>query len=598
MKLLFDWSTSFYENKNNWRDDEEIISLEIFQKECGFAIAKVTVSARKKSNGDMQKYAKIGVQSQEGGEIELLFSGRLVSFPIGFGRSTTELEFISEPDDYQTKLAEFSYKNSERCQRINRHELYAENILFDDLFFSARDAKNPTIFLEGKNEVFCWNMKNGNLSLSDIHRGRNNFDLDGSDVLQDSIRVRLAREPYKVINLRLSANWIQYDYGIIDLVPMISARFTQRVINSFTNIKSGIEKIFSTKNGYHLISRDIREINSSGLGLECPAVSPDFYVQENEGAERKKVLFKRFYFSGKLIIGWAYRQKRVEFANVTILNRSSPHGREKNLCLKLNAIQLPKKYPIWNHFTYYGDSEKVQYGDSIFECACAHVSGENFEFSRWKFAQKIPGALLNDTSSSFFATQRGKNAIKYAMQKAIALVNYSSRHVEIDFSVDASKFIFASVDDQVTIRDDRFPNGRIVGKIIRTRFIGSADRKIMKFTIGCRTADLSRSFDKLNSYEIRVDDDESRVNPGDIVQKIQVENPPEEQIEVMSRMVAHSGAELEQILRKCVTKIKLFLHPLNTARLISREIMLPDFEMMRERMDHKSEDGGAEELRS
>jgi hypothetical protein len=34
MKLIFDWSSSFYEEKNSWRGDEEIISLEIFQKEC------------------------------------------------------------------------------------------------------------------------------------------------------------------------------------------------------------------------------------------------------------------------------------------------------------------------------------------------------------------------------------------------------------------------------------------------------------------------------------------------------------------------------------------------------------------------------------
>jgi hypothetical protein len=165
------------------------------------------------------------------------------------------------------------------------------------------------------------------------------------------------------------------------------------------------------------------------------------------------------------------------------------------------------------------------------------------------------------------------------MQKAIALVNYSSRNIEIDFCVEAKKFMNAGVDDQVTIHDNRFSGGSISGKIIRMRFLGAADRKIIKFTIGCSDADLSQSFGKLNSYPISVPADTGNVNPADIVQKIEVENAPEEQIAILARTIANSSAELSAELKKHATKIKLYLHPLNTARVITRAITLPDFEM-------------------
>jgi hypothetical protein len=307
-----------------------------------------------------------------------------------------------------------------------------------------------------------------------------------------------------------------------------------------------------------------------------PILSPEFYTQENESAERKKVLFKRFYFDGKLLINWTYKQKRTEIANIKIFNESSPHGREKNLYFRLNAVQLPKKYPLWKNFTYYGCGDKIQYGDGIFECRSPHISKENFEAEDWNLIQKIPDALKNDASSSFFATTRGKNAIRYALQRAVALINYSSRRVEIDFCVEAKKFMSATVDDQITIVDERFHGGRICGKIIKTRFMGNANQKIIKFTVGCRLQDLSDGFEKLASYKIEVPDDDSKIHPADIVKNIEIKNPPEEQLEILSQTTAKNAAALQQELKKHGTKIKISLHPLSTTRVIVREIALPN----------------------
>ncbi|MDR1334587.1 MAG: hypothetical protein LBJ71_05200 [Holosporaceae bacterium] len=567
MKLIFDWSSSFDEDKKEWRNDEEIISLEIFQKECGFATAKVSIGTKDADGLLDKKYAKIGVQTSRGA-VKLIFSGRLVAFPVGFGGATTQLEFIAEPDNYQAQLSEFSRKNFKKHQTTNHHKRCENNILFDDLFFSLQDLANPTIFLEGGNKIFHWNMKNGELSLSDINCGRKNFTVNGSEILQNSLKVRMAREPYGQINLKIFADWIQHEYGMIDLLPMIAEKFERHTINSLTNMKSGLENIFREKTGYRLAYCNIRE--------NRPSVSPVFWAQENATAERKKIQFKRFHFDGKLVVNWIYKQKRKEIVHLKILNPSSPHGREKNIFLRLNAIQLPRKYPIWNYFTYYGCSDRVQHRGDIWECTSSHVSDENFEQSKWKFIQKIPDALTNDMSPSFFATDRGKNALKYAMQKAIALANYSSRYIEIDFCVEAKKFISADLRDQITICNERFKSGRISGKIVKRRFVGNANQKIIKFTIGCAIADLSANFDNLNSHEITIPAEDNPINPADIVRNIEIKNTPEEQIAILSNTPLHSSAELQSLLEQHATKIKLSLHPLNTTRVITREIQLPD----------------------
>ncbi|MDR2067799.1 MAG: hypothetical protein LBP41_02305 [Holosporaceae bacterium] len=581
MKLIFDWSDSFYEEKTVWRGDEEMISLEISQKECSFASARVLIASKCIEKLLHKKYAKIGVRMEPTAEVRLLFAGRLVTFPLGLGSSSVELELIAEPDDYRLQLKQFSNQRLAECGKIDGHILKNQKILFDDLFFSENDMNNPTIFLEGGGDLFYWDMRSGKLSLSPINRGARNIDVAGSEILQNSLRARLAREPYGKINLSLSVSWIQQVSGIIDVYPMMAQKFSRGIVNSFTNIKSGIENIFkiSNKNGYAPLRCKVREINPNIMGVlnVHPLLSPDFYVKKEGESSAQKVNFKRFYFDGELTLGWNYRQKRTEIARLHVVNEKFRSGREKNLCLRLNAVQNPRQHQTWNYFTYYGCSDKALYRGSIFECLEAHVSGREFEHKKWKLIKKIPDALADDSCSSFFATNRGKNALRYAIQKAAALLNYSSRYVEMDFCVGAKNFMFATVDDQVTIRDGRFSGGEISGKIIRTRFLASADQKIMKITIGSR-ADNSKEdyFEKISSQDWVIDKDDSKIYAGDILKDVEVKNPPEEQAEHLAKLRAQDVSELKNELKKCATKIKISLHPLNTMRVITREINLPD----------------------
>lgn len=149
----------------------------------------------------------------------------------------------------------------------------------------------------------------------------------------------------------------------------------------------------------------------------------------------------------------------------------------KKIFLRLNSIQLPKQYPNWNFFARYKPGDRILFDGFVFECKENHFSGNSFDEKKWNKLEKIPDALVNDSCESFFGTERGKNAIKYALQSAIALVNYSARYVEISFCVDATKFVHITINDQITLIGRRFEGGKIAGKIIKTRLLVKANKR-------------------------------------------------------------------------------------------------------------------------
>ena len=468
------------------------------------------------------------------------------------------------------------------------HSANEKLIPFDDLFFSQTDFENPTIFLEGDSKIFYWNPRDGKLELSEINRGRRNFDLDGKSILQNSLKIRLAREPYRNVKISISASWIQHIYGFIDVLPMIAQRFHSGVINSFTNLKRALEKICDTsrrKNGYSLIKCKIDEftpVQEVGFLNKYPLTSEKFSLQSNPKIPPREVMFKRFYMKGKMLCGWNYRQKRTEVVDVNVVNEKSPQGREKNIFIKLGAIQLNQSCPYWQPYFAYRVEEKVQRDGKIFQCTSAHVSEENFDEDKWKFLQKIPDALTNNSVDSFFETSRGKNAIKYAIQKAIALINFSSRYVEISFTVPIAHCFDLTLDDQVTIHDEKFPGGKISGKVIKTKFFADSQTRKMDVSIACCPVGFVDEYlEKLNEYcdAIKIKTDSCCPAPTDIVKEIEIQNPPEFQEKVLRETPAKNVEDLTSALRHHATKIKISLHPINVVREIVNKIHLKDFNL-------------------
>ena len=124
MQLKFSWLNSF-QMTDDWDQPEELIKLEITQKEWSFASAKITI-ARPKT---YHPFAKIGRVMED--RIETIFIGRVIQFPISSDGVTVNLELIAEPNDYQQQLIKFM-KEDENQKMKNSNEI--EPILFDFFF--------------------------------------------------------------------------------------------------------------------------------------------------------------------------------------------------------------------------------------------------------------------------------------------------------------------------------------------------------------------------------------------------------------------------------------------------------------------------------
>ncbi len=558
MKIFFNWCDNFNDN-SEWNNDEEIFSLKIVQREGSFATARVVIKTKKLEH----KFARIGIEKN--GKIKTIFRGKLISFPLSYDDSVMTIEILSEPSDYQEQLQDFIKKNREMYDAKN------PKIIFDDLFFSEKD--NPTIFLEGSSKIFYWNMSTGKLSLSDINRGEKIFEISKQDILKNSVQIKLAREPYGEIRLNLSASWTQKVYGYINLMPMIAQQFRFNRLNSFTNLAPYFRN--SSQNGYSLIFNNVKAINPNGGGIlnRFPEVSSPIKIKNNH--YEKSVKFRRFYFDGKFVLGWEYHQKRTE--NVCLSIRDKNHSRRKDISIKLGAIQLSKNYPRWYAFANYQRADRIIYDGWIYECNVPHNSNENFDETKWQKIKRVPDALENDQLSSFFATDRGKSAIRYALRKAAALVNFSRRYVTINFSLDANKFPEISVNDSIKFLD-LYPQPA-TAKVIQTKLILNEKNRLMNISVGYSPDNITDIFELVENYNLEINQDEDQIEISDIVKNISIENDPESQENLLTSQTFSSESAAINFLKKHPTKIHVDLHPISQKREIVRTINLKNVEI-------------------
>lgn len=555
MEIFFDWCDSLKKEKKEWRGDEHIVSLEIFQKEFSFASAKITLVA---SERKLKHFAKIAIKKDD--KFYTIFSGRITGFPLGFSGSTVQIEMIAESDDFRQQLCRFVEQNPKQ----DLHKLTNELVTIDDLFYSGSDIDNPVTFLEGTNNMFYWNPSNGQLSVSNISKGKRCIKISSSQILQNSIKVHLAREPYSEINVSITANWIRYQHVAFDVFPFIAQRFENNLVNSFTDIRANFPKIDNCT------YCKIREINPNSMG--CLTNYPlNYNVILKDG---KKYSFRRFYYDGNIIFNLNYSQRIIETANFKITtNSKNKHARSVHF--DLNALQLPRKYPHWNAYTYYCTDDIVLQDENIWKCEVSHRSEKEFDSQNWSKISKIPDAMADDSQSSFFNTIRGKNALKYAAQKALALLRYSQRYIEVDFCVLLNDFYDISLEDEVILKDVSSYWGEIRGKVIKTQLIASCKKAFIKVTIGCGLAEDS-AWEQIKNWSPDVNIEEKSPTIDDIIRSVEVLNPPEQQIEMLQNFQGNSISELRGNLQKISTKIKVVLKSQNNVATVYRDINLPD----------------------
>eukprot|EP01037_Dinobryon_pediforme_P016831 gene16831-17012_t len=105
-----------------------------------------------------------------------------------------EIEYTSEPDDASRQLKSLA-------------ETLKQPLFYDELFLTPGD-ENPTNVLEARSDLFSWDRRFGNVTLSNLFDGNRIFDLS-NDILSNSLKLSLGDTPLDSVTVEMSAEWIQ-----------------------------------------------------------------------------------------------------------------------------------------------------------------------------------------------------------------------------------------------------------------------------------------------------------------------------------------------------------------------------------------------------
>ncbi|MDR0406970.1 MAG: hypothetical protein LBH38_02715 [Holosporales bacterium] len=624
MRFIFDWTEKFADLTTPWRGDEDPFAIEITQAEGEFAVAHVTLlNPRLRQESIQQRaYGRIAFQ-RENSSIVPLFCGRIITIPVALEGALLKVELIAEPDDAAQKLRELG--NTLRTFPY-----------WDALFVPIGAEDMPHEVLEARTALFAWNRVNGALSLSDLYRGKNTLTIE--NIFQDTLRMHRGSEPWDAVDVTLEVQWIQRAYGCMDIAPVIARMFPGQTINTYSG--QDFQRSWQALeyklhvSGYEVLEDSIEEIIPPETGILniYPRRSPAYFVQEEEEDDLRpeymhtrptKVYLKRYWFRGKLVLSWDYRQKRQEYAHFVLRNRhqlrfftqdTSPslQGHVKYLHFKLNAIAPRQDIHPWRGFVWYKEGEWVSFGGWHYCALKKHRAGAQFLEDKifWERGGEVPTALGDSSRASFFTTRRGQMAVAHAVARARSYLAASSRSFEVSFCGTFEDLAEVTIEDALSLKDPRLPGGSIEGKVVKTRIIidGKTQTRWVEIRLACGVgkaehapsegyilgeelyaeADYAESETYIQKQattleNVHIEDFSQHIPRAegigiscgrveDIIEGVHISNFPEEQEKFLAEQKIKTPEKLLECLRTCCTTIRIDLKELRSKTVLTHTI--------------------------
>jgi hypothetical protein len=456
MKIYFAWigpSEQFDATIHN-REDEKIFHLEIGQKEAGYARARVVI--------ENPGYGLLWPQDKQSCVIsfddELVFRGRLIAMPCHIQGELVTLEFTAVAHDGEAKKAAL-------CQDIK------ENGVYDRLFFSGEHTPLSEL-LQAYTALPYWSRTSGELSLSEIFKGRQHKDL-GGNFFRDSLTISVTQEPLRAVHMELKAEWLQQAKGLCDLSYHIKRACSKGYLSTLTG--ESLERSWWTKkatirqNGYRLQDSQLKKIVPLDRA-SYPATSHEFWHLDEKP---KKVQFPRTWYEVQMRLGWAYRQKRREAAHFTLQHKVQDifggGGRTKSLSFGLASI-LGRNHQ-WQPDHLYTEGFQVLHEGLVYKCKRRHQSGTEFNPKKWLSQENHTHVNGQAARAEFFTTERGQQAIAYGLEIAKAYLAASARCITVTVRAHLNLLKSITLDHNLTLRDPRLPGGKLKGKVTGYRMI-------------------------------------------------------------------------------------------------------------------------------
>lgn len=427
-------------------EDEQVFNIEITQSEGEFATAGIEIINPGVGLLNPLRKTRVFISIQNGLSVDLLFSGRIVGFPVDFGEDTITLTAIAQPVDWEITQDAF-------IQALKVAPYY------NDLFISEDNRQDQTEILSGYSSITHWHRATEAIVLSDIIEGSNFIDI-GEDYIFDSLSSSIGDPPLKGVNITVEAQWQQLGVGEVDCSESIRLEFTNTAIaspqiNTLTPraLEAGWQGA-RIPTGYSVISSKLTPVASNfgltqaNLRSSLATVTGANYPASN-GAEplNRQVSVPRVWYIGTFVLQANYEQKRRETFNAV-------------LEMSTQDIALT--------------SDK--YEDLILRIQdpTAVANGEVLDIAKPSFF--MDGLVLSTY---------GQEVIETALMRARARLIKTSRIVETTFQCKLDLVLDITCDHSIRIQDSRLPGGSLRGKVLGYKLSWSeSGEQIAEITIG------------------------------------------------------------------------------------------------------------------
>jgi len=527
--------------------DFPIFNLEITHKEGAFARLKILTSPPAEEIFSYKKI-KLTYKDQE------LFKGLLQVLPTDLNGELVTLCYVAQPENYQQEVTFIVDKIKEN------HEI-------DPLFISSENELLDT--LESLPYLIEWSRLSGEATLCPL-LGKEPTEI--TDVFYDSLKLSLARKPYKAVQLNIHAHWMQQYHRLHDISETIKQDLPHGLLSTLTG--KSLQKSWFKK-GQTTQGKNYEVVMSSLQEYEPPPHQEIYYPSISIKFQGDKY-FKRYWFEPELVVSWYYQQPRHEVLSFSVHQGHTwvPSDRIKTIHLTLNDIIGGKK--DWEKNYLYEKGEKVFFNGIVFIAKEEHRSTSVFEPDKWNIC---PYYHTNKQAhlGGFFTTWRGQKAAAHALKIAQTHLLASARALEVQFSCPLDSAFHIDTTSTLLLRDKRLPEGACFGKVKGYRFTvnGETGEALAWISLGVSVGSQNSSDPvKLKNFM------DQRTNIGiydptvlkshDIVETVQFQNLCDSQQQII---LDNGDSDPLDILNQHKTKLFLKLKDLNPVYPYKHTIM-------------------------
>ncbi|MEA5159967.1 hypothetical protein U5903_04185 [Cereibacter johrii] len=433
------------------REDEQLFSLNISEKEGEFAIATIEIRNPRKGLLSPIRKQRCHISAEIDGTVMLLFSGRALGIPVSLGRETCEVEFVGRPDDWQSVQADF-------VESLKADPRYHPALVAEE------DRSDLTAVLEGYSALPRWDRVTGELSLAALtHEGTQPVIDLTAHVFEDSLDVTFGSAPVDQVNVELDVTWTQvcpvmtrpFDAEPGELATgAIASEFggRPRTLTADDFASKWPEPGSSMDGGWTVLGSYLKKRPAGVFARDIPvAVAPP--SDPTYTGSTYPVEFMEYEFDGSLVLAGRYEQPRRELVRFSVFSDLQPVASAysvEQLSLSVAGEDIAPVAPLSVSGSYVAPSST---SDGM---------------STRTVTNTVQRAAL--ASNRLAAQECFTPVLAAALARAEARLRTAARCIDVEVEVPFEFGTGLNTGSVVRVSDNRIPGGSVTGKVTSVEF--------------------------------------------------------------------------------------------------------------------------------